>query len=190
VPTAGLIKLYARETGTIVDKRVVEGQKVSKGDILFIVSMERRSSERVDTQATAMAQLEQRRSSLNAELDHQATLAEIEARSLRQKITSMESELEKLKLQLETQRQRVGVAEGSFTRYREMFSETLASEEMVEEKRKDLLEQQGKFLELERSRIGVSGGDREPASRAGHGAAQVPNPRPPSRATCRRCPRS
>jgi len=57
VPTAGLIKLYPRETGTIVEKRVAEGQRVSKGDVLYVISMERRSSGSVDTQATAMAQL-------------------------------------------------------------------------------------------------------------------------------------
>src|SRR5947208_1494979 len=32
VPTQGLIKVYSRETGTIVEKHVVEGQPVSKGD--------------------------------------------------------------------------------------------------------------------------------------------------------------
>ena len=48
VPTAGLIMNYSRETGSIVDKQVVEGQRVSKGDVLFVISMERRSTESVD----------------------------------------------------------------------------------------------------------------------------------------------
>ena len=160
VPTAGLIKLYPRETGLIVDKRVSEGQKVSKGDVLFIVSMERRSSESVDTQASAIEQLQQRRSSLNAELDQHASIAENEDRSLRQQISSKSGELEKLTLELETQRQRVDVAQGSLARYQEMLKETLASKEMVEGKRKELLEQQGNLLALERNRIGV-GGDLE-----------------------------
>src|SRR4029450_9202405 len=68
VPTAGLVKVYSRESGTIVAKRIAEGQRVSKGDVLFVVSMERRSSEKIDTQAAVMAQLEERRSSLSAEI--------------------------------------------------------------------------------------------------------------------------
>src|SRR5947207_5025924 len=32
VPTQGLIKIYSRDTGTIIEKRVVEGQQVSKDD--------------------------------------------------------------------------------------------------------------------------------------------------------------
>src|SRR6185436_16433072 len=157
VPTAGLIKLYPRETGTIVEKRVVEGQKVAKGDVLFVVSMERRSTGSVDTQAAAMEQLENRRSSLSAELEQHGSVADIEDRELRQRIASMTSELGKLNLELDTQRQRVEVAEGSLARYRDMFTQSLASVEMVEQRRRDLLEQQGKLFELERNRIGLSG---------------------------------
>ena len=157
VPTAGLIKLYPRETGAIVEKRVAEGQRVSKGDVLFVISMERRSTGSIDTQATAMAQLEERRSSLSSDLEHQGSIAEIEERALRARVASLVAEREKLSLELETQQQRVDVARGSVDRYLQMLKETLASQEMVEEKRKDLLEQQGKLLELQRNRITVSG---------------------------------
>ncbi len=156
VPTAGLMKVYARDTGTIVEKRVAEGQRVTKGDVLFVISMERRSSESVDTQAAAIAQMQHRRSSLNSEIQQQENIAKIEDRSLRQRISAMESELAKLTLELETQEQRVGVAQRSLGRYQDLFSKSLVSQEMVEEKRKDLLEQQGKRHALGRSRIGVS----------------------------------
>jgi membrane fusion protein len=156
VPTSGLIKVYSRETGTIVDKRVVEGQRVSKGDILFVVSMERRSSASVDTQAAAMAQLEQRRSSLNTEIRQQGDIADIEDRALRLRASSKETELTQLKLEIATQEQLVGVAERSLGRYQELLAQLLASQEMVDEKRKDLLDQQGKLHALERNRIEVS----------------------------------
>ena len=156
VPTAGLVKIYSRDIGTIVEKRVVEGQRVSKGDVLFVVSMERRSRESVDTQAAAMAQLEQRRSSLNTELQQQASLAAIENRSLRQQVTSTQNELAKLTLELETQEQRVAAAQDSLVRFRELLAQSLASQETVLDKSKDLLEQQGRLHALERSRIGLS----------------------------------
>jgi membrane fusion protein len=156
VPTAGLVKVYSRESGTIVEKRIAEGQRVSKGDVLFVVSMERRSSEKIDTQAAVMAQLEERRSSLSAEIRQQSNLAEIEDRSLHTRIASMEGELSKLALEVETQTQRVAVAEGGLARYQQLFSDSLVPKEIVEEKRKDLLEQQGKLHALERTRIGIS----------------------------------
>jgi membrane fusion protein len=155
VPTAGLVKVYSRESGTIVEKRIAEGQRVSKGDVLFVLSMETRSNEKIDTQAAVMAQLEERRSSLSAEIRQQSNLAEIEDRSLRARITSMEGELSKLALEEETQTQRVAVAEGGLARYQELFKDSLVPKEIVEEKRKDLLEQQGKLHALERARIGI-----------------------------------
>jgi membrane fusion protein len=94
---------------------------------------------------------------LNTDWFQRASLTEVEDRSLRQQISSKTDELAKLSMELETQRQKVDVAQGSLERYREMLKETLASQEMVEEKHKDLLEQQGSLLALERSRIGLSG---------------------------------
>ncbi len=156
VPTAGLIKVSSRVTGTIVEKRVAEGQPVAKGDLLFVVSMERRSTESLDTQAAAMEQLEQRRASLNAELVQQGNISEIEARSLRQRIAAKQNELAKLTLELEIQRQLVATAQSGLGRYRELLAQSLTSQETVEEKRKDLLDQQGKEQALERGRIGLS----------------------------------
>lgn len=155
VPTAGLMKVHSRETGTIIDKRVVEGQRVSKDDVLFVVSMERRTSDSVDMQAAAMAQVEQRRSSLNAEIQQQADIAQIEARTLAQRASSMENELAKLTLEMDTQQQRVEIADNGLKRYRALLAQSLVSQEIVEEKVKDLLEQQGKLLAMERSRIAV-----------------------------------
>ena len=155
VPTAGLIKVYSREVGTIVEKRVAEGQLVSKGDILFVVSMERRSTDSLDTQAAAMAELNQRRASLNTELAQQGNIAAIEVQSLRHRIGSMESELGRLTLEMGTQQQQVATAESTLGRYRTLLSQSLASEELVEEKTRILLEQQGKLHALERSRISL-----------------------------------
>jgi membrane fusion protein len=139
-----------------VDKKVAEGQQVAKGDVLFVVSMERRSTENVDTQGAAIAELEQRRSRLNAEIQQQGDLVLLQERSLRQRISSMESELAQLDMELATQKQSVSVAENGLRRYVDLLAQSLASQELVEEKRGELLEQEGKQHALERSRIGVA----------------------------------
>jgi membrane fusion protein len=45
VPTRGLIKVFPRETGTVVEKQIIEGERVAKGDPLFVVAMERPTGE-------------------------------------------------------------------------------------------------------------------------------------------------
>ncbi|MCA3034841.1 MAG: hemolysin D, partial [Rhodocyclaceae bacterium] len=41
VPSSGFVKVYAREVATITARRVSEGDKVKKGDVLFLLAMDR-----------------------------------------------------------------------------------------------------------------------------------------------------
>src|SRR5467141_2622471 len=70
-PNKGLIKVYAPQAGTLIEKHVTEGQAVKQGDILFVVSSERSSRETPEAQAAAIAQLRRRRESLHEELAKQ-----------------------------------------------------------------------------------------------------------------------
>src|SRR5262249_35922812 len=60
-PNKGVIKVYAPQAGTLIEKHVTEGQPIKQGAILFVVSSERSSPETPEAQATAMAQLQRRR---------------------------------------------------------------------------------------------------------------------------------
>src|SRR5690242_1333695 len=51
VPDVGLIKVYSSLPGVIIEKHVTEGQPVRRGDILYVVSSELRSSALGDSQA-------------------------------------------------------------------------------------------------------------------------------------------
>lgn len=156
VPSRGLIKVYAPEAGTIVERQVVEGQRVSRGDVLFVVSMERRSVDAVEANSAAIASLRERRASLGAGVARQDDMARIEARSLRQRVSGMEAELAQLAQELATQERRVAVAAGIHASYRELRDQSLASEEQVQQKQQELLDQQGRLQALRRSQIATS----------------------------------
>jgi membrane fusion protein len=156
VPTRGLIKVYPREAGTVVEKQVVEGQRVSKGDVLFVVAMERPSGEAVEARAAAIARLRERRASLEGELRQMDHIAGIEAQTLEQRIGAMEAELAQLVQEITTQASRVASAESTHARYRKLRAEAIASEEQVQEKLKDLLEEQGKLQALERTQLSLT----------------------------------
>jgi membrane fusion protein len=156
VPKHGLIKVYSRETGTIVQRNVAEGQQVSKGDTLFVVSMERGSSDTPEAQAAAIAKLRERRGSLNIELVQQDEIAQIETQGLQTRIIAMESELAQIERELVTQGKRVASSQNILEMYRKIFARSLGSAEQVEEKQKDVLEQQGKLEALQRDRMGIT----------------------------------
>lgn len=155
VPTAGLIKVSSREMGTIIEKRVVEGQRVAKGDVLFVISMERRTSDSLDSQAAAMVELSRRRSSLDAERAQQGNIADIEVRALGDRVLSLQRERGRLTLEVQTQEQRVEAARKIVARYRELMAQSLTSQETVDAKGQDLLEHEGRLHALERSRIAL-----------------------------------
>jgi membrane fusion protein len=155
VPTQGLIKIYSREIGTIVEKNVTEGRRVSSGDVLFVVSMERGSRDTSEAQAAAIARLRERRASLRADLTKQDDIARIETDGLRQQIDAKQAELAKLAEELATQQRRIGSAEITFRMYKELVEGALGSAEQLEEKQKDVLEQQGKLEGLQREQIGA-----------------------------------
>ncbi len=156
VPTQGLIKIYSRETGTIVEKHVVEGQHVSKGDILFLVSMERGSRETPEAQAAAMARLRERRASLESDLQQQARIADNDAVALQQQIDAKELEIDQIGQELTTQRQRVENAHTQSLRYQQLLARSLASAEIAEGKQSELLDQQSRLQSLTRDQINAT----------------------------------
>ena len=156
VPAHGLIKVQSRETGTIVEKHVSEGQRVSRGDLLFVISMERSSRNATESQGAAIEKLRERRASLATELAQQDRLARLEALELRNRYNAMEIELAKLAEEIATQGMAVTSAETILHMYQQLFTQSLGSAEQSEGKRKDLLEQQSRLQALQRSQIAMT----------------------------------
>ena len=142
VPSKGVIKVYAPGAGTVVTRHVREGQRVRRGDPLFVLSTERGSSTTPEAQAAAIAQLHQRRDSLTQELARQQAIAEIERRTLEQRIASTEQQAAQLKAQIDTQRQRVASTQSTVNRYRTLLAQKFVSEAVVQEKQEAVLDQQ------------------------------------------------
>lgn len=62
------MKVYPFQAGILLKKHVVEGQKVRKGDVLFVLSSDRRSGIQGNIQASISANVAERRQSFEDEL--------------------------------------------------------------------------------------------------------------------------
>ncbi len=155
VPTQGLIKVYPREIGIITERKVLEGERVNKGDPLFIVALERPAGETMESQSTAITRLRERRLSLEGELRQIDQIAGLETQTQQQRISALEAELAQLGREINTQQQRITAAEGSHSRYRRLQSEGIASEEQVQEKLKELLSEQAALQSQQRTQISL-----------------------------------
>lgn len=154
-PSMGLIKVYAPEAGTLVEKHVSEGQKVKQGDVLFVVSMERNSRTAPEAKAAAIAKLKERRESLKQELAKQVKIDAIQTRALEERIQGMNAELKQLNLEVATQQDRVASAVKMTKRYQDLVASKFISEAAAQQKNDEVLDQQSKLQNLGRGRIAL-----------------------------------
>jgi membrane fusion protein len=75
-PDLGVLKIYAPQSGTVLEKRVREGQLVKRGELLYLVSSERQSSTEGGIQATISRQVRLRQQSLRDELRRRTRTAQ------------------------------------------------------------------------------------------------------------------
>jgi membrane fusion protein len=66
-PTQGLIKVFTPQAGTVIDKRVAEGQTVQAGEVLMIISSERSTATTENAHAVMLSALHARHDSLKQE---------------------------------------------------------------------------------------------------------------------------
>jgi membrane fusion protein len=156
-PSMGLIKVYPPEAGILIEKQATEGQTVKRGDALFVLSTERSSRPAPEAQAAAIEQLRQRRDSLKEELAKQRNIAEIETQNLHVRTHDTQTQLAQIKREIATQEQRVGSAQETTRRYRNLADRKFVAELEAQQKQEELLDQQGKLQALQRNRLGLEG---------------------------------
>ncbi|MEO5863339.1 MAG: biotin/lipoyl-binding protein, partial [Burkholderiales bacterium] len=154
-PDKGLIKVYAPQAGTLIEKHVKEGQQVKRGDTLFVLSTERSSRDSAETQAAAIGKLKQRRASLETELAKQGTIDDIQVQSTQERIRGMEAELAQLRGEMGIQQQRVASARENLARYRTLMRNQFVSAVQAQQKNEELLEQQARLQALMRTRTAL-----------------------------------
>jgi membrane fusion protein len=150
-PTSGLIKVYTPQAGTVLERRVSEGQSVRQGDVLMVISSDRSSSSTRDAQAAVLAQLGERRDSLKREQDKQAQIDQLAAASVQQRIRGLSAEIDQARAQLELQRSRVVSAETTIRRYEGLVASRFMSDAALQQKQEELLDQRGQLANLQRS---------------------------------------
>jgi membrane fusion protein len=155
-PTRGLIKVFTPQAGTVLERRVAEGQTVRQGEVLFVVSSDRSSSSTRDAQAAVLGQLTERRESLRREQDKQAEIDGLSAAAVEQRIRSLNAEIEQGHTQIELQRARVASAELAVKRQEGLVAAHFLSEAALQQKNDELLDQRGQLASLSRTIAGLT----------------------------------
>jgi len=167
VPDRGVIDVRSPQFGTVLDRRVAEGQRIEEGEVLFVVSSERRTAALGPAQTAVAEQLAERRRSLAAQIENTRALERLERRSLDESAAALESDAAALDRALDGQRDRVGLAEQTAERYARIRAQGYVADELFQAKRADLLEQRARLQSLERERGAVERQGADVAARLG-----------------------
>jgi len=166
VPDHGVIDVRSPQVGTIVAKHVDEGQRVERGDVLFVISSERRTASVGLAQSAVAEQLQGRRRSLAAQIENTRALERLERRSLDESVADLGSEAATLDRMLDGQQERVRMAEETEGRYERIRAQGYVSDDVLLAKRADAIEQHARLQGVDRDRQGIGRQLAEVAARA------------------------
>ncbi|MBD9356306.1 HlyD family secretion protein [Methylomonas albis] len=156
IPDTGLVKVFVPQPGIVLENHVVEGQRVTQGDVLYVLSSERQSSTQGNTQETISSQVEARQRSLRDELEKTRAMQTDDREALVKKIAGLQAELAKLDSQIEGQKSRVQLSTETLSRYEGLLAQDYISREQLQQKQEELLDQRNRLQGQERDRISVN----------------------------------
>lgn len=150
-PSHGLIKVVPAQSGLIAESRVREGQVVQSGDVLFVLSSERQTTDQGNAEQAISELLRARRDSLQQE---QAQLRVQNSQRLdaaRHHADDLAAEIRRVDAQVSLQQRRIDIAKTTLERYSDLAASNFVSSVQVQDKQAELLDQQQRLAELLRA---------------------------------------
>lgn len=138
VPDLGLIRLVPAAAGTVLERRVAEGQAVQAGDVLFVLALERSQLAEAG-EAQVRRSLDERGRSLVEAARQQQALAGARRAALDRRLAALEREVAQIDSEAALQRQRLVLAEQALTRLRSLQAEQFISQAQVQAKHEEVL---------------------------------------------------
>lgn len=155
-PTKGLIKIFTPQPGRVLERHVMEGQAVTEGEVLLIVSSERATTTTREAQAAMLNELRGRRESLQREQTKQSRIDQLATAGLAERIRGLEMEITQVRAQLELQRARVASAEHTVKRHETLVAARFVSEATMQQKQDELLEARNQLAATQRNLIALA----------------------------------
>lgn len=155
-PDRGIVKVHAREVGTVLEKHVQEGQFVQRGEVLFVLSAERASSQEPEVLASIGRQLETRKASLQNERDQQQRLVRQQEIALNTRIAGIRNETTQLESEMAIQQSRLASLEKQVANYQRLHEQKFLSTLSLQQKQDELLDQQARQQNLARGRLALA----------------------------------
>ena len=154
VPDRGLIRIVPAASGTVLERRVSEGQAVRGGDVMFVLALEKSSLD-ATAQAQVRRSLDERERSLRDTASQQQRLVESQRAALSRRLQALQMEMAQVDAEAALQRQRLVLAREAQSRLEALRDEQFISSAQVQAKTEELLTLQAGAQALERQRAAL-----------------------------------
>jgi membrane fusion protein len=151
VPDGGVIRLVPPQAATVVESNALEGKTVRKGDVLFVLSLDR-TTQAGGTQDAVRASLAARAKSLEAAGLQKSVLQQAQLSALDTQLADMRGELRQLAAEAELQTQRLALAQAAQARLESLRNDNFISQAQVQAKAEEVLALRAQMQSLERQR--------------------------------------
>jgi membrane fusion protein len=146
----GAIKVYAPQGGLITRSRVEEGQNIARGDVLFELTDERRSSTMGDTHASISEDMRFKLLTLEDEVSKLRSMKILEVTSIDKKRMELKVELNEIAQLITNQLARLDLAKSDLDRYQSILTNGYVTADQVADRQASVLDQEGKLQALRR----------------------------------------
>ena len=155
VPDRGLIRVVPAASGTVLERRVTEGQSVRAGDVLFVIALERSTLEG-SVQMQVQRSLSERQRSLQDSARQQQLLVATQQAALDRRLQALQNEATQLDAEAALQRQRLVLANEAFARLESLRNDQFISSAQLQAKSEELLGLRAQAQALERQRAALA----------------------------------
>ena len=151
VPTLGIARITAPQTGVVTDIFVSEGTNVKKGAPLIALSSEMQSEALASTRADIVRRITSRRDSTAASQRLQEELFNQQSLDLRKRLDALTIEQKHLVREIELQRDRLRIGDSALSRTRAMRAQDLIPLPRLQRAEQESIDDKSKLETMERS---------------------------------------
>ncbi|VUD42242.1 Colicin V secretion protein CvaA [Thalassocella blandensis] len=145
----GLVKVSALREGQIIEQVVKQGDKVSQGDLLYVISTVRHSSMNQNIDENILNQQQQLQQSLQRDLVINEQRHALDLQLIKEKIAAKKREITQLNAQLDIDKQRMALSELRLERNRELFTAGHLNQAQLDLIIADNLDQKSRYNDLQ-----------------------------------------
>lgn len=149
VPDRGVMRLLSPQPAQVLERHATEGQVVRQGDVLFVLSVERATTQG-DTHAAVLASLAARERSLQAASRRREQLQAAQMSAMGQQLENMRRELVQMDAESSLHRQRLQLAQEALARLESLKVDQFVSAAQVQTKTEEVLGLKAQLQSLER----------------------------------------